>query len=181
MKRYWERWKIFLSARSSTAIREKALHYIWEQYRRPLGWYIRSLDHRTSVDDTIQEVLLRVWERMEDYDPAWAFSTWIYTITRNLVRKSPRLEWQPLDENIPDEKPDTADMVQLRDDLARTRRYLDSLEETDARIAFFRFYEGLSYQDIAAILEMPPGTVKYRVHAIRKGLKKSMGGHDEKG
>lgn len=176
MKRYWERWKIFLSARSNPQTRERALRYVWEEYCRPLAWYIRSLDPQAGVEDVIQEVLIRVWEHMADYDPAWAFSTWIYTITRNLVWKNTGTIWQELDENTPAAGPDIAEVVQMKSDNQKAGVYLERLGNTDSRIAFFRFSEGLTYQDIAVLLDMPVGTVKYRVHAIRKGLKKLLGG-----
>ena len=122
-----------------------------------------------------QEVLVKVYRNFEKYDSAYSMTTWIYRIARNhcidTARQHIRKRHAALPDNIeaggltPEETAVTAEETAL------VESFLDSLERTDRQIAFLRFYEDAKYREIAEVLDIPAGTVKYRVHEIRKGLR----------
>jgi RNA polymerase sigma-70 factor (ECF subfamily) len=60
-------------------------------------------------------------------------------------------------------------------------KFLASLPPQDRQAAFLRFHQGLSYRKIAEIIDVPSGTVKYRVHSIRKQLRSALEKRDEAG
>jgi len=62
-------------------------------------------------------------------------------------------------------------LVRPNDLRERTERFLSRLPDTDREIAFFRFYEEMPYGEISGITGVPVGSLKSKVHDIRKKLK----------
>jgi RNA polymerase sigma-70 factor (ECF subfamily) len=131
-----------------------------------------------QVDDLVQEVMLKVYENIDRYNMKYAVSTWLYTIARNhcldkLREKKTRARHMLSDSQL--EVVSTYPTPEEELLAAERSRTLKSLIETlsamDQHIVFLRFYEECSYRQMASILDMPVGTIKYRVHAIRKKLK----------
>jgi RNA polymerase sigma-70 factor (ECF subfamily) len=144
-------------------------------------------DFRTA-EDLAQETFLRVFKKIHDYNSSAKFSTWLYTIASNLakdefkrrVRHPARsLDWKgggDTTRNIPDVKADTTDSVpdvQLEHDEVRlnVKKALALLEEHDREILLLKDVQGLSYEEIAGVLDLPMGTVKSRISRARTAFK----------
>lgn len=133
-----------------------------------------------NAQDASQEVWVRVWQRIRDFRGESAFSTWLYKITVNACldarRKDQRREARELPEEPPylpqtptsDNDPESSALNQ-----ERREEIFESLEfvRKDHRAALvLRHMEGLSYQEIAEILEVPTGTAKGWVSRGRASL-----------
>lgn len=132
-----------------------------------------------SAEELVQEVMIKIWQKAQDFDPTRASaSTWIFTITRNAridyLRKHARhnIGSQELDaDDIWDEDADNQPFVFLQ----RNREekevddYLRSLPQEQSQCIEKVYIEGKSHTEIAEELNLPLGTVKSRV---RLGLKK---------
>lgn len=58
--------------------------------------------------------------------------------------------------------------------------YINGLSLKNRQIAFLRFHEEMKIAGISRILQIPPGTVKYRIYRIRQGLKDFMEDENER-
>ncbi|MCI5043151.1 MAG: sigma-70 family RNA polymerase sigma factor [Aquisalinus sp.] len=129
------------------------------------------------ADDLTQEVMIRVWTRRAQYDPAKAaVSTWIYTIARNvridLFRKQKRHQ---LDENDPALHPPEPDDPDRQVDLGRQteilKQAMSELPEEQLAVLKLSYFGGLSHQEIAVQTGTPDGTVKSRIRLALKKLR----------
>ena len=155
---------------------EQALAALIRRYETPLYSFARNmLGNANEAEDIFQETFLRVHQNRLRYKTGAQFRPWIYRIAANLCYD--RLRWwkrRPaasleadeahLSERVPSSAP-TPDSAARR---AELRRALDSaiaLLPTKHRAVFIMArYDGLSYEEIAHILEIPVGTVKSRMN-----------------
>jgi RNA polymerase sigma-70 factor (ECF subfamily) len=134
-----------------------------------------------AAEDLAQEALLTVWRKAAYFDPARASaSAWIYTIARNLridrLRGDNRAKlYAPYDMVEPEgpENPDSALNAAERD--ARVRSALKELSQEQVRVVQLSFFEGRAHGDIAALLNLPLGTVKSRVRLAMARLRNLLG------
>ena len=131
-------------------------------------------DPPTAADVT-QEVFLRVWLRIADYQGRARFSTWLYRIVRNAAADARRARWRRREEPL------AAFALHLRAAAAapsgaEARIDLErALAELSPRLRWpivLRFVAGLEYDEIALALECPVGTVSSR---LRRGLRQLEG------
>jgi RNA polymerase sigma-70 factor (ECF subfamily) len=123
-----------------------------------------------EAEDLAQAALLKAWRRRETFDGRASARTWIFAIARNhwrdrlrRKRSAPRMK-----EMIPDStvaKPSAApDAAAARDEFRRAvDRALERLPRPQREALALRESEGLTFADIAALLDVPVGTVKTRV------------------
>jgi len=155
----------------------------WEEVARTYGRKIYNFAYRLTGNpddaaDLVQEVLLRVKRGLPDYVPG-SFEGWLWRITRNAflddVRRRQRRPTAPL--------PDEMDRAALgaapapEEVLARVRlgeevqRALLALPYDFREAVVLCDIVGLSYEEIAASVAVPIGTVRSRIHRGRKMLK----------
>jgi RNA polymerase sigma-70 factor (ECF subfamily) len=144
------------------------------------GFLIRSGIGAAEADEAAQEVMLAIWRRADSFDPARAgAATWIYAIARNrrvdLLRRR-RPEPDPDDPLfVPDPEP-PADAAAARADRdARVRDAMAGLGPDQAQALRLAFYDGLSHAEIAAMLDLPLGTVKSRLRLAMGKVRAALG------
>ncbi|WP_116134698.1 sigma-70 family RNA polymerase sigma factor [Tropicimonas sp. IMCC34043] len=133
----------------------------------------RSGRFGTAADDIIQDVMLRVWRKSAQFDPARASaSAWIYRIARNRHIDVIRKDARPVPEELYIEntaEPDAAGGLALDQESRRLREAIGRLRP-DQRAVIEQAYMGeLSHTEISEISGLPLGTIKSR---IRLGLDK---------
>jgi len=139
----------------------------------------RLLESREEAEDAVQEIFLNAYRSIHSFRIEARFYSWLYTIAvnkiRSLVRKK-RRRGKPVSldadgiPDVPDQRQDhQLEVVSLSEE-DRARELLLKLKPA-YRIAFvLRFTEDMSLNEIAAVLEVPVGTVKARLHRARKQL-----------
>jgi RNA polymerase sigma-70 factor (ECF subfamily) len=134
------------------------------------------------AEDAAQTACLRAWQRLASYrperslQPEAAFRAWLYRIGVNAAvdalrreRPEPALDALPVDRLQSSEAtPEAAYLSRERRE--QVRRAVLSLPPAARAVLVLREYEGLSYQEIAAALEIPPGTVMSRLSYARTKL-----------
>lgn len=132
----------------------------------------RFFGEKTAAEDAVQEVFVKVYRSLGDFDERARFSTWLYRVTRNtcldMVRAGKRrpIPVDPLD--VMSAAPgDLAEQVALSTSVELAMHAL-APEDRDALSAVALF--GLSYDEAAAALGVPVGTVKSRVFRARRSL-----------
>ena len=158
----------------------------WEDVVRLHGDRVYRLAYRLTgnrhdAEDLTQDVFVRVFRSLERYTPG-SFEGWLHRITTNLfldaVRRKARIRFGPLSD-------DAADRLPGRDPTPE-RAYLDATFDLDVQTALdslapgFRAavvlcdIEGLTYEEIGRILDIPMGTVRSRIHRGRTQLREAL-------
>jgi RNA polymerase sigma-70 factor (ECF subfamily) len=126
-----------------------------------------------EAEDVAQQVFIRVWDHLADYDPAGPFLSWLYRITVNLsidaLRR--RRRESPLNEELRSgSQTDPEDQLVRRDERQRVRAAIARLPDKARAALVLREYEQLSYKEIAEALKIPIGTVMSRLNYARSML-----------
>lgn len=133
------------------------------------------------AEDAAQETLVTVWRKAALFDPRRASaSAWIYTIARNLrinrLRSDNRAKLYASYEMIEAEEPEQPDgAFDASKRQERVRIALDALPEDQVRVVQLSFFEGRAHGDIAALLDLPLGTVKSRLRLAMSRLRHLLG------
>ncbi len=133
------------------------------------------------AEEAAQEAFIRAWQRMDRYDPQYAFRPWLYRIAINLALDVIRRDRQtveidsPLIENRLVSEVDEPEQAFLKKErVNRVRRAVLDLPDASRAVIVLREYEGLTYQEIAAALNIPVGTVMSRLNYARNQLRERL-------
>lgn len=129
------------------------------------------------ADELVQEVMIKVWQKADGYNPhKAAASTWIYTIARNcrtdMYRRLQKFD-TPINADDIWPEDNTEEMfaaVQQKRDAVRIREMLLELPQEQSHILNKVYMEGKSHSEVAAELGLPLGTVKSRVRLAMQKL-----------
>jgi RNA polymerase sigma-70 factor (ECF subfamily) len=128
------------------------------------------------AEDAAQEAFLQAWLHLPAFRPGTSFRNWIYRIAVNAaldsLRRAPKkpfADFETLELTDPQVGPEAA-LLQKERTLIVQQAIL-SLAETSRAVLVLREYGGLSYQEIAAALDIPLGTVMSRLNYARDRLK----------
>jgi RNA polymerase sigma-70 factor (ECF subfamily) len=176
----------------------------WEQlaktqHRKVYGICYRFTGSATEAEDLTQEVFLKMYRNLGNFDPArGSFGTWLTTLTRNLLvdnyRRS-RMERasDSLDESVDGEEDGPSKLERLADSRPSQEHHVAGLElkakiqhalaqvSPELREAvILRDLEDMDYKDIAEVLHVPQGTVKSRISRGRSELARLLKGMEGK-
>ncbi len=131
------------------------------------------LREREKAEDAAQEILLRAFEKMPQFRGESEFSTWLYRVAlnhcleikRTLARRESLFGGE-------EEARCTADFSPRSDTKMALETALDALPETLQIVLVLRQWHEKSYEEIGAILNLPTGTVKSRLHEARREFRR---------
>lgn len=138
---------------------------------------------REEAEDVLQEVFVSVWKSRRTYDPnKGKLTTWLHRITVNkCLEKNRRKKLAPVSLeglDLPDAQPSDEVLVS-RQEYEKLIKAMNSLDTKHRVVLVLRYFNDLSYEEIAQTVGIPLGTVKSR---INQGLKLLRGQFDiEKG
>ena len=140
----------------------------------------RVLSDYAEAEDMTQEAFVRVWRGLSGFRGQARFTTWLYRIVHNLcLNRLPGLQrellqTEPVEEVLADPGPSPADLFAVREQMAFLHAQMDRLPEKYRLVLTLRYLQHLSYDEIAAALEMPMGTVKTHIHRARRLLRERL-------
>jgi len=140
---------------------ELALRELLRRYERPLSHFIYRHTGGRDVEDLYQDTWLRVTQHAARFDRSRRFSTWLFQIAVNLCR-----DWHRRPPPDPARLPDGS----AHDDRPAAEARIDSvrllatLPELQREVVLLRYYQDLTEDEVAQILDCPKGTVKSRLH-----------------
>ncbi|MDY3618181.1 RNA polymerase sigma factor [Agathobaculum sp.] len=150
--------------------------------KRVFAVALRSCGSPEDAADIVQEAFLRAWRAMDSFRGDSGFSTWLFRITMNLCvdfarRKNAAPQTQPLvgedesEREIPDSAPTPEERLENSELGRELAAALAEVSEDHRRIVLLRDVSGLSYTEIAEVLEISEGTVKSRLSRARLALR----------
>ena len=155
-----------------------------ERYQKPIFNYIyRFYGNYELAQELTQETFLRCYQFLKSYDPERKFSTWLYTVAKNLcideLKKQRSAHEIPLEDVLPAvDARDAAGATDHNQQMECIRReenfkLLEALQELPAAartVLLLHYFQGLSYQEIGETLGLPVSTVKIRIFRAKKIL-----------
>ncbi|GGO95775.1 sigma-70 family RNA polymerase sigma factor [Wenjunlia tyrosinilytica] len=171
-------WRVIGSTGADNS-RERALRTLYDQHADVLHAYVLRLigGDRHKAEDIVQETLLRCW-RKSDLDDERSLRPWLFKVARNLVIDTHRLRAarpQEVDgsawhEHIPAEVDDIDQMLSS----IVVAHALEALSPAHQEVLRETYFAGRSAQAAAAVLGIPVGTVKSRIHYALRALRLAM-------
>lgn len=168
---------------------QKAYRTLFEAHKQAIFHIIvKIVRNEEEAQDLVQETFIKAFGSLKSYNSNFRFTTWLYKIAANssidFIRKK-KLQTYSIDQplntrngQVSIELPDLSFHPE-RDLTAKQKRLsiseaIDSLPEKYRQVIVMRHQEDKSYEQIAAILHVPVGTVKARIFRARELLKKKL-------
>jgi RNA polymerase sigma-70 factor (ECF subfamily) len=139
---------------------------------------------RSAAEDVVQDAFVQAFVKLETFQRASAFYTWLYRIAVNLAishrrRKRPELSVEAQRESGSHNEPIDAsegptDPVEREERIAQVHQAMNVLNDEHRAVLVLREMEGLCYERIAEILDLPVGTVRSRLHRARIQLRERL-------
>ena len=172
----------------------RAFSTLVQRHRGPVyNFILRYVGHRQRAEDLLQETWLKVVRSSSEWQPKARFTTWVYTIARNLCVDSARKEsfrktdsldapasadgpeGRTVGDLVPDEAGPTPDRaahnVRLRPLIEQA---LHSLPTEQREVFLLREYQGIGFKEIAEVTGVNENTVKSRMRYALEGLRKRL-------
>ena len=153
------------------------------RYRDPIFYMLlKMINNRDDAEDLMIETFGKAFKRLKQYSPKFAFSTWLFKIASNgaidSIRKK-RIKALSLDHGftdsdgdsfeiqVPDDGLDPFQTLEKKQRVAKIREVVAQLKPRYRRLVELRYFEELSYDEIAQELDLPLGTVKAQLFRAR--------------
>jgi RNA polymerase sigma factor (sigma-70 family) len=153
-----------------------------EESPRLFGFLARRVG-ASLAEDLTAEAFAVAWQRRDSFDPERAaFSSWLYGIALNLLRRHHREEHYQLstlartgiDPAATIDESALVDRLDFRAAWPRVAAALESMDEIDRDVLTLFAWAGLSYREIAEALGVPVGTVRSRLSRARGRLEREV-------
>lgn len=151
-----------------------------------VGTVAKMLGNASEAEDIAQQVFVRLWKSAPRYKPTAKFTTFLFTITRNLVfnetRRRQRKKEHSLDEQeddwhrqVPESEQGQPDAQLLQSEMrAAVDQAIQSLPEKQRLAVVLRRYEQMPYEEIAKVLDLSVSAVKSQLFRARTALRESL-------
>jgi RNA polymerase sigma-70 factor (ECF subfamily) len=166
---------------------QKAYAELLQRYRESVYFVmLRMCNNKDDAEDLTIEAFGRAFKRLEQYTPSFAFSTWLFKIASNnaidflrnkkknyalsLDTKMENDEGQEFSKSIKSETLDPEEYIIKKQKIQHLRVVVDKLKPRYKELVVLRYYEEMSYDEIAVKLDLPVGTVKAQLFRAREFL-----------
>jgi len=136
----------------------------------------RMLGNAQDAEDASQEIFLRAYTRLESFDPARRFSTWLLAIASNYCidrLRRQRLAWLTLDDvayTVPSGERGPEGSALVAEERDAVQRALMTLPDNYRQVMVLRYWNDMSYDEIAQATGLPESTIKTRLFRARNML-----------
>lgn len=132
-----------------------------------------------DAEDIMQELLIKIWNRREQYEHLENKEAWCMTVTRNMAIDKTRSKKVKIDDidvffNIKDKNPLVDLSLEQKERLNSVLKLVNELPDHQRQIIHLRDVEGYTYKEIAEITDNSLDFVKVSLHRARKSLKEAL-------
>lgn len=170
----------------------KAYNELMKLYRDPIYYMLyEKVGNEEIAKDLTIEALGKAFKKLHMYVPNYTFSTWLFTIARNncidYLRKH-KLPTISIDQimvnddgevstfDIPSNDPSPDKLMIKKQRIKILRQIVNQLKPKYRKLVRLRYFQELSYEEIAKLIDIPIGTVKAQLHRSREQLFKIVSG-----
>ncbi len=152
-----------------------AMKTLYEAHADAVARFVRPrVRDAAEADDIVHDTMLSVWRGAAGFQGRSSVRSWILTLARNKtvdhIRKQARVTLAEADETQPDDAPDPETVIGAAQDAARVRACLDKLPERQRAAIHLAFYEEMTCAEVAAVEDVPEGTIKSRIFHAKQAL-----------
>jgi len=166
---------------------QQAFGKLMSRYKESIYFMVLKMVHnRDDADDLTIEAFSKAFNNLKNYSADYAFSTWLFKIATNncidFIRKK-RLQTTSLDQSTFSNEEGDAPTISVKDTnldpeegmikeqrAARIRQVIEKLSPKYRQLIELRYFEELSYEEIAEKLDIPLGTVKAQLFRAKDML-----------
>ena len=155
----------------------KAFEQLVFRYEKPIFIYAkRFLSQKEAAEDVTQETFIKIYRSLKNFDPEYKFKTWIYTVATNTIydwlrkaKKSkelfiiddPDVNFETIDEDASYNKLEDKELID---------NALKNIKPVYQSVIVLFYRDGLLYEEIAEVLQVPINTVKTYMSRAKKAL-----------
>jgi RNA polymerase sigma-70 factor (ECF subfamily) len=154
------------------------LDHFWNEV---YGFMLKRTENETDTEDIVIETFAKAFDKISTYNPEYGFNTWLIAIAKNvhidlLRKKRSALFIEITDEedqtayNVPDSSPSAEDALIKEQNLSRLLECIKHLKPHYQEVIQLRYFQEMSYQEIADQLEEPLNNVKIKLLRAKKLL-----------
>ena len=158
---------------------------LMERYQRPLFHYVRRIGQLSKEDteDLLQEVFIKIYQKLNEYDEVLKFSSWAYRIAHNhVIDHFRKVSARPRTNALEDyewEKMIKASVhmekgIMDKDCAEKVKKCIQDMPLTYKEVLILRFIEEKEYEEIMDILKKPKGSVATLIKRGKELLAKKM-------
>jgi len=171
---------------AQTLINKDSYRYLMVRYEAKLMRYIMRLIRvsREDAEDILQEVFIKTYVNLNDFDPRLKFSSWIYRITHNeamshlrRLKTRPRTFDLEINEIIVNKLRSDLDLEKIVDQnylKKNIEKIISTIDKRYQDVIILRYMEDRDYQEISDILKKPMGTVAILLKRAKEQIKKNV-------
>lgn len=163
---------------------EKAFSSLLNRYRDSIYFMLlKMVNNSSDAEDLTIEAFGKAFRNIDSYTPEFAFSTWLFKIATNncidFIRKK-QVSPSPIDQlqddlenltvNIQSDLPDPEETLINDQKIAVLKDIVNQLKPRYRNLIELRYYKEYSYEEIAAELKLPIGTVKAQLYRAKSLL-----------
>ena len=146
---------------------------------------LRVLRQPPEAEAVVSDVFLEIWRKPDGFDPSrGGWRTYLLPLARSRsidrlrasATRQAKTEAAHAEGQSPPPSPDPAELAELGERRGAVRAAVEQLEEEQRSVLMLSYFDGLTHKEIAEALGMPLGTVKTRIRAGLKALRKSLAG-----
>ena len=154
------------------------LDFYWNEV---YAFMLKRTENETDAEDITIETFSKAFDKLATYNPEFQFNTWLIAIAKNvhidiLRKKKSSLFVEITDEedyqayNIADTTPSAEDKLITEQNLSQLLQYIKELKPHYQEVIQLRYFQEMSYQEIANQLEEPLSNVKVKILRAKKLL-----------
>jgi RNA polymerase sigma-70 factor (ECF subfamily) len=154
------------------------LDFYWNEV---YGFMLKRTENETDAEDITIETFSKAFDKLATYNPEFQFNTWLIAIAKNvhidiLRKKKSSLFVEITDEedyqayNIADTTPSAEDKLITEQNLSQLLQYIKELKPHYQEVIQLRYFQEMSYQEIANQLNEPLSNVKVKILRAKKLL-----------
>ena len=158
---------------------ERAATQLVERHAPALARFARSLGQRSDVEEVVQDTFVRAFGSIDSFRADSSLRTWLFTIERRLILDRRRAERRRRDDTSIDDADavtefDALDGLVAEEAEARVRTAVGRLSRMQREVFLLRVNEGLSYKEIAEIVDSTEGAARVHYHNAMRAVKESL-------
>ena len=138
---------------------------------------MRITQRHEEAEDIVQDTLIKVWNKRDEWEKIESIEAWCLTICRNLAldrirsRNNQNESLDSIKSDTPDKYGTPYEQMLQRDRIELVRRMVNALPEKQRSCMQLRDFEGKSYKEIAEILNISEDQVKVNIFRARQAIK----------